>query len=267
MSARASSFYWPMRLLPRRKRDAMFALYGFCRAVDDISDGPDAPAVKLARLTALRAALSAWRSSGVALHPAVAAIAPVIAAHDLPMAELFQLLDGMEADVIAPLTAPDIEALGHYCRQVAGTVGVLAVHIFGRPDAARFAIRLAEALQLTNILRDVAEDAERGRLYLPRQCLEAAGIAPPHGPRAVLTHPALPHACRWVADLAERRFAEAEAELAGIGRRRLWPALAMMAIYRDLLRRLRRRDWAAPPPRLGQWRKLTLALGALARLA
>lgn len=267
MSARASSFYWPMRLLPKRQRRAMFALYGFCRAVDDIADGPEDRPTRLARLTTVRAAFESWRITGIALHPVVAAMAPVITAYHLPLDEIFLLLDGMEADVNSPLTAPDTPVLQSYCRQVAGTVGVMAVHIFGRPDATTFALCLAEALQLTNILRDIAEDAERGRLYLPHPCLVAAGIATPHGPRAVLSHPALARACTLVADMAERRFADARAELERIGRHRLWPAVAMMAIYRDLLARLRhRRDWTASPPRLGQWRKLILVIGALARM-
>lgn len=266
MSARASSFYWPMRLLPPAKRRAMFALYGFCHAVDDIADGDGDRDTRRARLAVLRAALDTWSQTGIALHPAVAALAPAIAAHALPLSELHLLLDGMESDVNTPLTAPDSQALRLYCRQVAGTVGVLATRIMGRTDADSFALALAEALQLTNILRDLTEDSERSRLYLPEDSLRAAGMVPPYGPRAVLSHPALAQACRHVAAQAEARFAEAEAELRRVGRARLWPALAMMAIYRHLLARLRRRDcWTAPPPRLGHWRKLILALGAVAR--
>lgn len=266
MSSRASSFYWPMRLLPQAKRQAMFALHGFCRTLDDVADGAEPAHLRLAKLTTIRAALESWRQTGIALHPAVAAIAPTIQAHNLPVGELFLMLDGMETDVNQPLTGPDDEDLRLYCRQVAGTVGVMAARIMGRADADGFAVVLAEALQLTNILRDVAEDARRGRLYLPQACLLEAGIGPPLTPLAVLTHPGLGHACRLLAQRAEERFVQAEIELGKIGRARLWPALAMMAIYHDLLKRLRRRDaWTAPPPRIGQWRKLTLALGALAK--
>lgn len=268
MSARASSFYWPMRLLPQAKRQAMFALYGFCRALDDIADGDEPAHLRLAKLTTLRAALESWRHTGIALHPAVAAIAPAIQAHGLPVEELTLLLDGMEIDVNQPLTAPDDEALRLYCRQVAGTVGVMATRVMGRADADSFALALAEALQLTNILRDVAEDARRGRLYLPRSCLQAAEISAPLTPLAVLTHPGLERACRLLAQQAEERFVQARIELGKIGQAKLWPALAMMAIYHDLLKRLRRRDaWTAPPPHVGQWRKLALALGALAKVA
>lgn len=268
MSSRASSFYWPMRLLPRTKRQAMFALYGFCRALDDVADSDDDTALRLAKLTTIRAALESWRVTGIALHPVVAAIAPAITAHSLPVEELFLLLDGMESDVNQPLTAPEMADLRLYCRQVAGTVGILATRIMGRDDCDAFALALAEALQLTNILRDVAEDARRGRLYLPRPCLLEASISPPLTPLAVLTHPALPQACRLTAMQAQDAFARARTELAKAPRRHLWPALAMMAIYEDLLKALIRRDqWNAAPPRAGQWRKLRLALGALARAA
>lgn len=259
MSGTRSSFYWPMRLLPQAKRHAMFALYGFCRAADDIADGTDDLAVKQAKLTTLRAAVTAWDQTGIALHPAIAIFGPDIRRFDLPLRELELLLDGMETDVNVPLTAPSYQDLHLYCRQVAGTVGILATHILGRPDAETFALALAEALQLTNILRDVAEDARLGRLYLPRECLEQASIVT-HGPRAVLTHPALPQACLALSRIAEEKFTEAEAELNRIGHRNLWPAMAMMAIYRALLRRLPRRDWTTPPPRLGHWHRLWIAL-------
>lgn len=261
MSGGPSSFYWPMRLLPKTKRQAMFALYGFCRAVDDISDGDFDTDTKRAKLTTLRAALTTWQQTGIALHPAIAALAPFIRRFSLPVAELELLLDGMEADVNTPLTAPTMAELSYYCRQVAGTVGVLAIHILGRPDARDFALTLAEALQLTNILRDVAEDARLGRLYLPRECLDQAHILV-QSPRAVLTHPALPAACMALHAKAEAKFSEAESLLARTGRRHLWPPLAMMAIYRSLLRRLPRRDWSAPPPQLGHWRRLLIALSA-----
>ena len=261
MNGGHSSFYWPMRLLPKAKRQAMFALYGFCRAVDDISDGDFDTDTKRAKLTTLRAALTTWQQTGIALHPAIADLAPFIQRFTLPVAELELLLDGMERDVNSPLTAPTMAELSQYCRQVAGTVGVLAIHILGRPDARDFALALAEALQLTNILRDVAEDARLGRLYLPKECLDQADILV-QSPRAVLSHPALPAACMALYTKAEAKFGEAEALLALTGKRHLWPPLAMMAIYRAVLRRLPRRDWSAPPPRLGHWRLLLIALSA-----
>lgn len=254
-----------MRLLPADRRAAMFALYDFCRLVDDIADGPGATEVKRARLAVMRGAVAALYETGVALDPTLAALAPAIGHYRLPRAELDAVIDGMEMDVDGPLTAPTIAELQLYCRRVAGSVGLAIVQVFERPDADRFAILLGEALQLTNILRDVSEDAEIGRLYLPAELLESAGIATP-SPKAALSHPALPAACAALAAIAERRFVEAEAELSRIGRARLWPALAMMATYRALLARLVKAGWRHPgrPPRLGRWIRLWIAVRAAA---
>lgn len=262
---RRSSFYWAMRLLPAERRAAIFALYDYCRLLDDIADDPGAADTKRARLAVIRGAVAALFETGIALEPCLATLAPAIRRHALPRAELDAVIAGMEMDVNGPLTAPGMTELQLYCRRVAGSVGLLIVHIFERPDAERFALLVGEALQLTNILRDVAEDAALGRLYLPAELLAQAGIVTP-GPQAVLSHPALPAACAALALVAERRFVEAEAELARIGRVRLWPAIAMMATYRVLLARLIQAGWQDPdhPPRLGRWTRLWIALRAAA---
>jgi phytoene synthase len=121
---------------------------------------------------------------------------------------------------------------------------MLAIRVFDRADPAteRFALALGEALQLTNILRDLAEDAELDRLYLPRELLLAAGIDSDR-PNEVLAHPALPRACEALAELAEARFAEARSAIAGQARGSLWAATAMMVLYHRLLRRLRGAGW------------------------
>ncbi|HLO77170.1 MAG TPA: squalene/phytoene synthase family protein [Magnetospirillum sp.] len=257
-----SSFYWAMLLLPRARRRAMFALYGYCRLLDDIADGDGSVDSRRAQLAVMRGAVAALYETGVALNPVLEALLPAIRRYDLPRAELEALIDGMEADVNGPLTAPPMTVLRRYCRQVAGSVGMLAVRIFERPEAEELAVSLGEALQLTNILRDLAEDARLGRLYLPAEALHAAGIAI-HTPRAVLTHPALPAACAMVAQWAEEDFQRAEAEITRLGRKRLLPALVMMATYRRLLDRLKRRNWRTPeqpPPRLSGASRLWIAL-------
>lgn len=256
-----TSFYWAMRLLPAERREAMFALYAYCRGLDDVADGPDPAETKRARLAVARGAVAAFFETGVALDPLLAPLAPAIRRFDLPRAELEALIEGMEMDVDGPLVAPSMERLRLYCRRVAGAVGMLAVRVFGRPDADRFAELLGEALQLTNILRDVAEDAAQGRLYLPREVLEGATILA-REPAAVAAHPGLGRACAALAALAADRFDAAEAELARIGRAGLWPAVVMMATYRALLARLVRHGWKAGrrPPRLGSATRLWIAL-------
>mgnify|MGYP000868632852 FL=1 len=258
-----SSFYWAMRLLPAERREAMFALYAFCRHLDDIADGPDPVETKRARLAVARGALAALFETRIALDPLLAALSPAIHRFELPHRELESLIEGMEMDVDGPIVAPRVETLRLYCRRVAGAVGMLAVRVFGRPDAECFAEILGEALQLTNILRDVAEDAEQGRLYLPAEALERATILT-REPAAVVAHPGLGRACAVVAELAAERFDAAEAELARIGRAGLWPAAVMMGTYRALLARLVRHGWKAgrPPPRLGSALQLWIALRA-----
>jgi squalene synthase HpnD len=255
-----TSFYWAMRLLPVEQREAMFSLYAYCRGLDDIADGSSPSEHKRARLAVLRGVVAALYETGIALDPLVATLAPAIRRFDLPHAELEALIDGMEMDVNGPLTAPSLDTLRLYCRRVAGAVGLLAVRVFGRPDAETFALLLGEALQLTNILRDVHEDAAEGRLYLPAEALEAATILA-REPAAVVAHPGLPRACRFLAEEAGRRFAEAEAELARIGGQGLWPARAMMGIYRAQLDLLVAFDWkSAGHPRVGRFQRLLIAL-------
>lgn len=256
-----SSFYWAMRLLPGERRRAMFALYAYCRMLDDIADGGAPVDTRRARLAVARGAVATLFETGIALEPTLAALAPFIRRFELPRGELEALIDGMAMDVDGPIVAPSLPQLRLYCRRVAGAVGLLAVRVFGRSDAESIALPLGEALQFTNILRDVAEDARLGRLYLPTEALHAAGILV-HTPKAVLSHPALPKACALLAGLAEDTFQTAEAELSRLGGTGLFPARVMMATYRRQLARLIRSGWKTPdhPPRLGGTERLWIAL-------
>lgn len=261
-----TSFLWGMRVLPAPRRAAMYAIYAFCREVDDIADEPGAPAAK-------RAALAAWRreiarlygDGGAATHPIARALAGPVAAFALPRAEFLAVIDGMEMDVEADgaLIAPTFEAYRLYCRRVAGAVGMLSVHAFGDtgPAAQELAAVLGEALQTTNILRDLAEDAARGRVYLPGDLLARHGIDD-GDPAALLAHPALPAACAEMSDFARERFARARALLARCARRRIRPARLMLEVYERILRRLIARGWTqpAPPVRLGRAERLWIVL-------
>ena len=253
-----STFYWPMLLLPRSKRAAMFAIYAFCRRIDDIADEPGEPAEKRAALDAWRREIRSLYGGGAPTSSLGAALKGAIERYGLPRGELEALIDGMAMDIPADngptdgggggMAGPDLPTLRLYCRRVAGAVGMLALRVFDRADASTeaFALALGEALQLTNILRDLTEDARIGRLYLPRELLDDAGIGS-SAPAGVLAPPNLPHACEALAALAEERFAEARRTLAegqAAGRRgSLWAAVAMMVLYRRLLVRLRARGW------------------------
>jgi phytoene synthase len=169
----------------------------------------------------------------------------------------------MEMDAAQDIRAPDLATLDLYCARVASAVGHLSVHVFGDPSAAAHAVAdsLGRALQLTNILRDLDEDARRGRLYLPREILDRHGIRDAE-PLAVLRHPALPAACRDLAAIAEAHFADADQAMARCSRRAMRPAALMAAFYRAMLDALLRSGWRDPSARIGlsKPRKLWLVL-------
>jgi presqualene diphosphate synthase len=262
VAASGSSFYWSMRLLPRQKRDAMYAIYAFCREVDDVADGDDAPAAKLALLDGWRAEIRAL-FAGRPRSPTTLALAQPVARYQLPQAEFDAMIDGMEMDAAERMQAPSHAELERYCRCVAGAVGLLSLRVFGArgPQPEQGALALGEALQLTNILRDLAEDAGRGRLYLPRELLERHGIAPGDPDRA-LHHPALPRVCDVLAGRARERFVAADRLFAAADRRQLRPALVMMQVYRRTLERLVARGWQQldRPVRIPQPERLWLAV-------
>ena len=248
-----SSFYWAMRMLPKPRREAMFAVYAFCREVDDIADGPCSPAAK-------QKALDAWRDEIDALYEGrpgrliSQALAEPVARYGLRRDDFMEILTGVEMDAQGPLRAPVMADLELYCSRVAGAVGLLSVRIFGCRDARAddFALAVGEALQLTNILRGVAEDARDGRLYLPSEALDSAGIAV-RDPTAVVDHPALPEACMVVAKVARERYGEARAMLAAMtseDNAALRPAVVMMDVYSRLLDRLLGGGWRRPEQRV-----------------
>jgi presqualene diphosphate synthase len=177
--------------------------------------------------------------------------------------DFLAMIDGMEMDAAADIRAPSLAELDLYCARVASAVGHLSVRIFGdaSPAADRVAASLGRALQLTNILRDIAEDAGRGRLYLPRELLAAHGIAD-SDPATVLRHPGLRVACRDLARIAARHYDDADAALAQCARRAMRPAAIMKAIYRATFDRLVAADWRDldRPVRIPTPLKLWLAL-------
>jgi phytoene/squalene synthetase len=250
--ARSSSFYWAMRLMPQAQRRAMFAVYGWCRAGDDIADADLSVESRRAGLVAMRRDLDRIFEEGDG-----SALSDAIRRYRLERVWFEMVLDGLDSDVESPLSAPDMATLDLYCQRVAGAVGRIAVGIFGLHDeaAGRFAFAAGHALQLTNILRDIAEDAARDRLYLPREALAEAGIGET-APLAVSRHPALPRATEWLAGRARTLYAEAEAEARLTDRRKLWPGLAMLRLYRRLLDRMP----AEKRPRLGTIEALRIVL-------
>jgi squalene synthase HpnD len=253
VEAAGTSFYWAMRLLPKERRDGMYAIYAFCREVDDIADDADTPPEQKT------AALDAWRSEIDTLYDGNPpqrlvgrALRHPVLCYSLRREDFHAVIDGMEMDAAEDIRAPDMAALDLYCARVAAAVGHLSVHVFGdpSPDAHAVADALGRALQLTNILRDLDEDARRGRMYLPREILERHGIRTIE-PLQVLRHPALPAACRDLATIAQCHFDEAGRAMARCSRRAMRPAAIMGAFYRAMLDALTRSEWRDPSQRIG----------------
>jgi len=248
--ASGSSFYAAMRLLPPAERAAMFAIYGFCRVVDDVADEPGPSEAER------RAELNAWRADVGALYagappPRIAYLAPHVARFGLKQADFLDVIDGMEMDVDGPIIAPSYAVLDRYCDLVASAVGRLSTHIFGMPEAEgiTLAFHLGRALQLTNILRDLDEDAEMGRLYLPQEALAAAGIET-REPLAVVADPRVDAAARWVAAKAHEQYALADAVLKTRPAGRIRSPRLMRQVYSEILRETEAVGWAPPRRRV-----------------
>jgi len=170
-----SSFYYPLWLLPSDKRRAMYALYAFCRVADDIGDSTEDAATKRVRLEEFRTSVSR-ALSGATSTGALPALADTVRRYDLPPRYLFEILDGVAMD-LTPRVYANWDELRTYCYHVAGAVGLACLSIWGGhvAEAMMAAARCGEAFQLTNIIRDVREDALQGRTYLPQDDLAEFG--------------------------------------------------------------------------------------------
>jgi phytoene synthase len=257
-----SSFYSAMRLMPKAERAAMFAIYGFCRLVDDIADdGIGTRAERAAQLKAWRADLDALYDG----HPPPRAefLAPHVQRYGLRKADFLTVIDGMDMDVAEDIVAPDLKTLDLYCERVASAVGRLSIKVFGMDEGPgdELAHHLGRALQLTNILRDIDEDAGIGRLYLPREYLTAAGIVT-LDPRAAVDDPRIDAVCQRVAKDAHVQYEAAAAVLAKKPKGRIGTPRLMGAVYEEILRRTEAVGWAPPRTRvsLGKGRLLAIVL-------
>jgi phytoene synthase len=243
--AAGSSFYRAMRILPPAQRDAMFEIYSFCRRVDDVADSDRPRAERLIELAAWRADVNALYAGETPAR--LAALKQPVADFDLAREDFLALIDGMEMDAFDDIRAPSWAMLDLYCDRVASAVGRLSVRVFGTEREAGIALahHLGRALQLTNILRDLDEDAGVGRLYLPREALTAAGIQLTD-PKAVLRSATIATACAAVVDRAREHYKEAEAIMARLPRASVRAPRIMGLYYRSILDRLVARGWAPP---------------------
>jgi phytoene synthase len=264
-----TSFYRGMAILPPDRRTAMYAIYAFCRLVDDIADEPAPMNLKAQQLDAWRFRIEEI-FHGHAPVPEVegddAAVARVLLLATnifaLRRADFLAIIDGMQMDAETIIVAPAFDTLDLYCDRVASAVGRLSVRAFGdaSPAADEVAHHLGRALQLTNILRDLGEDAWRGRLYLPREWLAVDGV--PTEAAAALASPNLKLVCEHAVREARSHFNHARTAMQRCDRRAMKPARLMAATYAAILDRLEQRGWDKPDERVSvpKWEKLVIAL-------
>ncbi len=245
--AAGSSFYSAMRLMPKAERDAMLAIYAFCRAVDDIADDEG-----IGSRSERHDALMRWRADLDALYDAgapkqAAFLSDAVKRYGLRKQDFLAVIDGMEMDVAEDIRAPNLNTLDLYCERVASAVGRLSIKVFGMEEGPGFELahHLGRALQLTNILRDLDEDAGIGRLYLPREYLRAAGIVA-DDPLAVISDPAVDGVCRELAGLAHARYQDAERVFRARPKGRIRTPKLMAAVYSEILREMEKAGWVHP---------------------
>jgi phytoene synthase len=245
-AASGSSFYYSFVFLPPDTRRAITAFYALCRELDDVVDECHDRQVALAKLDWWREEIGRF-AAGAPEHPATRALYDTVQGHAIPPALLLEIVDGMAMDLDYP-RYPDFKSLHLYCYRVAGVVGEVAASIFGGSrseddrDIRRYAHELGLAFQLTNIIRDVGEDARRGRIYLPQDELARFGVAEAD----ILNGRSTPEFQALMQFQFERAVTHYESALAALpahARRAQRPGLVMAAIYRTLLDEIRHADF------------------------
>jgi phytoene synthase len=249
--SRDTNFYYSFLVLPSRKRQAIVAVWDFCRVVDDAVDEVVPPSARRGGLRAearARAAarLAEWREELASIYTGLPRTAqgqnlqPFVREFGLPRAQFELLIDGVEMD-LAHTRYQTFEALAEYCRRVASTVGLICVEIFGYrdPRAREYAVQLGLALQLTNIIRDVAEDLRSGRVYLPADDLARFGVSERDLEAGIVT-PAVSQLLRFQCERARSYYDRAAAALPASDAYSLVAAAIMGAIYFEILRRIER---------------------------
>ena len=233
-AASGSSFYYSFVFLEPVRRQAITALYAFCREVDDIVDECPDPHLARTKLTWWRTEI-AHLYAGNPSHPVTQALATTLTRFSLPQEQLLEIIDGMEMDIDAA-RYPDFRALHLYCYRVASIVGLLAAEIFGYTDrrTLKYAHDLGLAFQLTNIIRDVGEDAQRGRIYLPQEDLARFDVTETEILQARYT-PNFQHLMAFQINRAQATYDQALAQLPTADRKAQRAGLVMAAIYRTLL--------------------------------
>lgn len=261
-----TSFFWSMRLLPTAKRNAMYTIYAFFRHIDDIVDGNSATEEKLELIDAWREEIDNIYDKKLPRTDIGRKIYKNCMRFKLPKEEFMKMIDSISMDLPKPLQAPSLDEFNRYCRGVAGVPGNLSLRIFGCNNQdliENLATTLGNALQITNILRDVKEDAQAQRLYIPEEFLNKAGITS-RDPLSVVVDKNLAVAREELAKLAEEDYKKSFEMLKKLDHKSAKPVKAIAYIYKRYFDVMQNRGWEiiSPKPKVSKFVKLCLTLKA-----
>lgn len=253
-------------MLPKAKREAMYTIYAFCRHIDDIVDGDAEMSEKQELIKAWREELDNIYDKKVPATEIGRRIYKNCMRFKLPKEEFMRLIDSISMDVPHPLQAPSLDQFMKYCRGVAGVPGSLSLRIFGCKDEQiieDLSTTLGNALQITNVLRDVKEDALSNRLYIPKEFLQKAEISS-HDPKAVIVDKNLSVAREELAKLAAHDFIKAQELIKKLDKKTARPVKMIASIYKKYFDIMQNRGWEiiSPKPQISKIKKLTLAMRA-----
>ena len=238
-----SSFYWGMKILDSKKRNAMFAIYAFCKKVDSIADSREINKKKISKIKKLRKEINEIFKNNLN-NNFNKTLKYYIDVHKLKKKYFLDIVKGVEMDVNNIMICPNKKIFNLYCYRVAGAVGLISLQIFGdyNKKTKSFGLYLAKALQITNILRDINQDKTMGRMYIPKEILNKAGIKSKKI-IFILKNKKFPEACKNLAKIADLNFNLADKQLKFCSKKKLKSAVIMMDTYKLLLNKLKQKGW------------------------
>ena len=238
-----SSFYWGMRILDRERRDAMFSIYAFCKKTDSIADSKQLKKEKKWKINKLKKEINEIYKNNLN-NNFRKNLKHYIDKYQLDKKYFLDIIKGVEMDINNIMICPNNKIFRLYCYRVAGAVGIISLKIFGdyNIQTKAFGLYLAEALQITNILRDIKQDANMGRMYIPIEILNSVGIKK-NKIISILKNKKFPKACTKLSKYADYNFEHADKQLELCSKRKLKSAILMMDTYKLLLKKLKKKGW------------------------
>ena len=238
-----SSFYWGMKILGEERKNAMFAIYAFCKKADSIADSHELKKKKIKKINELRKEINKIFNNNLN-NKSSRTLKYYIDSYKLKKKHFLEIINGVEMDINNIMICPNKKIFNLYCYRVAGAVGLISLKIFGcyNKKTKYFGLYLAKALQITNILRDIKQDKDMGRMYFPKEILNSVGIKTKKI-ILILKNKNFPKACVKLAKLADLNFKQADKQLKFCSKKELKSAILMMDTYKLLLKKLKKKGW------------------------